>query len=123
MKNNFEKNFWNKLDELINLNQIVIERPRDSAHPKYSDYIYPHDYGYVTNTTSTDNAELDCWIGTRRGSKLDSKVACGIIATIDIAKRDSEIKLLIDCTEEDMNVILECHNRGLMSGILIQRSS
>lgn len=122
MLNNFEKNFWDKLDELITIHQIVIERPRGSTHPKFSEYVYPHDYGYVNNTTSTDGAEIDCWVGTKRSSKLDSKRVDGIIATIDMAKGDSEMKLLIDCSEADMGDILKCHNRGLMSGILIERS-
>ena len=39
--------FWNALDELVSNSEIVIDRPKGTAHPKYPDFIYRVDYGYV----------------------------------------------------------------------------
>lgn len=48
------------------LNKIVtvkIDRPLGSKHSeKYSNTIYPINYGYVPNTISGDGKELDCYI-------------------------------------------------------------
>lgn len=39
------KDFWNALDELVNASEIVIDRPKGSAHPKFPNFIYRVDYG------------------------------------------------------------------------------
>lgn len=51
-----------------------------------------------------------------------------MLTVIDMDKRDSEIKILINeikilinCTDQNMEEILACNNRGQMSGILIKR--
>ena len=48
------------------LNKIVtvkIDRPIGSKHSeKYPNTIYPINYGYVPNTISADNEELDCYV-------------------------------------------------------------
>lgn len=38
--------------------KVVIDRPIGSKHPKY-DLIYPINYGYVPNTISGDNEEIE----------------------------------------------------------------
>lgn len=41
----------------------------------------------------------------------------------DLLKRDSEIKVLIGCTEEEKRTVRETHNRtDFMKGILIRRN-
>jgi inorganic pyrophosphatase len=39
------------IDELVASASVVIDRPKDSAHPRYSDMIYPLDYGYQDKLT------------------------------------------------------------------------
>ena len=41
--------------------KVVIDRPMGSKHPKWN-YIYPINYGYVPNTISGDDEELDAYI-------------------------------------------------------------
>ena len=48
----------NYINQIIN---IQIDRPMGSYHPKYH-YLYPINYGYVPNTLSEDNEELDCYL-------------------------------------------------------------
>ena len=40
---------------------IIIDREMGSKHPKY-DFIYPINYGYIPNTISGDNEEIDCYL-------------------------------------------------------------
>ena len=108
--------FWNSLIEMVKSKSITIDRPKNSIHPRYPDYIYPFDYGYFNFTSSSDGDEIDCWIGS-----LGKETLSGIVVVLDPIKGDSEIKILLGCTDDDMKSILECHERGDMSGILIKK--
>ena len=47
-----------------------------------------------------------------------------ILCTVDLLKRDSEIKILLDCTEEEKMLIYKAHNdTSCMKGILIRRTA
>lgn len=108
--------FWNAIDELVAQSEIVIDRPKGTAHPKYPDFIYKVDYGYLKNTTSMDGGGIDVWLGTGE-KKIDA-----IICIVDLMKRDSEIKILIGCTEEEKDIVYKTHNETeFMKGILIER--
>ena len=41
--------------------EVKIDRPFGSKHPKHG-FIYPVNYGYVSNTVSGDGEELDCYV-------------------------------------------------------------
>lgn len=111
------REFWNLIDRLVQESDIVIDRPKGSAHPKYHDCIYPLDYGYLAGTSSMDGDGIDLWLGTDKSQTVDA-----IMCTVDLTKRDSEIKLLIGCTEEEKQTILFFHNDAEdMKGILIRR--
>jgi len=97
--------------ELLKTNAIVIDRPKGSTHPRYRDAVYPLDYGYLEDTTSSDRDEIDVWIGSLNTvvDKQNARILTGILCTFDTLKCDAEIKLLIGCTEEDIQVIQEFH--------------
>lgn len=106
--------FWDLADQLFKTHKIIIDRPKGSHHPKYSDYIYPLDYGFLEGTKSGDNAGIDIWIGTSSEKKVNA-----VISSIDAIKGDSEIKLLYGCTETEIELIYEDHNRSSgMKGLL-----
>lgn len=45
-----------------------------------------------------------------------------IMCIVDLMKRDSEIKILIGCTEEEKEIVCHTHNETeYMKGILIRR--
>ena len=114
--NQYNDEFWEALDELVSNSQIVIDRPKGTAHPKYPDVIYRVDYGYLKDTASMDGAGIDVWVGT--GEKKVDAIMC----IVDLMKRDSEIKILIGCTEEEKKIVYETHNDSkYMKGILIRR--
>ena len=110
--------FWNALDRLLETSEIIIDRPKGCTHPRFPDYVYPLDYGYLSNTASMDGDGVDIWIGT-----LPERKIVGIICTVDLDKRDSEIKILYACTEDEIALLERDHNATeLMKGILIRRS-
>jgi len=107
------QDFWETLDKFVAESNIVIDRPKGSRHPGYPDCIYPLDYGYLENTKSMDGNGIDVWKGSD-GDYIDA-----IICTVDLLKRDSEIKILIGCTEEEKQLVIP--NNEFMKGILIRR--
>ncbi len=109
--------FWNALEELVVNSKINIDRPKGSHHPRFSNVVYEVDYGYLENTSSMDGDGIDVWIGTSSGKEIDA-----IMCIVDLMKKDSEIKILIGCTEEEKEIIYRFHNESkFMKGILIRR--
>jgi inorganic pyrophosphatase len=108
--------FWQRLDDLIKTQKIVIDRPKNTAHPRWPEMIFPLDYGYLDGTHSMDGGGIDLWSGSAPHRSLTA-----IMVTLDIKKKDSEVKLLIGCTEEEIKTIEAFHNCYYQSGILIRR--
>ena len=95
--------FWTHLDHLLESSQIVVDRPQGSAHPRYPDVIYPLDYGYLDNTSGGDGDGIDIWLGSLSGHET----IIGAIATVDLSKRDAELKLLVNCTEAEIQIVMK----------------
>ena len=112
----YNEDFWNALDELVSNSEIVIDRPRGSAHPRFPNFIYKVDYGYLKDTASMDGAGIDVWVGSGE-KKIDA-----IMCIVDLMKRDSEIKILVGCTEEEKLEVYKTHNETqYMKCVLIRR--
>jgi len=116
MTSNAPDDFWTTADRLVAESAIRIERPKGTAHPQYPSFRYPLDYGYLENTRAMDGGGIDVW----RGS-LPSLTVSAVVCTVDMVKRDSEIKRLIGCTREETQTILAIHNTGSQSAILMER--
>lgn len=113
----WNSDFWNALDKLVSESEIIIDRPKGSAHPRYPSFIYPLDYGYLKNTTSVNGGGIDIWRGSDPMGQIDT-----IMCIVDLLKRDSEIKVLIGCTEEEIAQVYQVHNEtDMMKGIMIRR--
>ena len=109
--------FWRMLDDLVKEHEIVIDRPKGSRHPRYPEVVYRLDYGYLKGTSSMDGGGIDLWLGSKQERRAEA-----IICTVDKLKGDSEIKLLIGCSEEEMEIANEFHNESeYMKGLLIRR--
>ena len=105
--NEYDEDFWKALDNLIDNSEIVIDRPKGTLHPKYPDFIYQVDYGYLKGTSSMDGSGIDVWVGS--GEKRIVAIMC----TVDLMKKDSEIKILIGCTEEEMMKVRNLGRKSL----------
>jgi len=113
----YDCDFWEAVDALVSAGKIVIDRPKGSYHPRFPEVKYKVDYGYIENTASMDGGGIDVWIGSSADKKVNA-----VICTVDLMKKDSEIKLLIGCTEEEINTVYEFHNDSkFMKGLLIRR--
>lgn len=107
--------FKHSLGALIADSEIVIDRKKGSAHPRYPDYIYPLDYGYIKGTKSQDGGGIDVWVGSG-----DQKIVSGILVIFDPVKKDSEIKVLVGCNNGEPETALKSSNRGDMAAIEIK---
>jgi inorganic pyrophosphatase len=113
-----KESFWTSLDALIQSSEIVIDRPKGSAHPRYASMLYPLDYGYLKGTCSGDGMEIDLWRGSLPAPSLDA-----LVCTVDLLKRDVEVKLLLGCTQVEQRKACNFHNDGMhMSAILLKRA-
>lgn len=107
--------FWSDWENLIQTRGYILDRPKGSRHPRYPDDVYPLDYGYIPDTAGGDGAEVDIYVGSEQ---------CGLTAvlhTFDRLKDDEEIKLLWNCSEEEIQTALRVSNVGTMSATLIRR--
>lgn len=99
----FENNalFWQKLDTIYLSSTLVVERAKNTPHPRFTNYIYPVDYGYLEDTMGSDGSCIDVFLGSDSRKQIDA-----IAVSVDILKRDSEVKILVGCSEEDIRSIL-----------------
>ena len=119
--NTLENNafFWQKLDTLFFSSKLVVDRPRYTVHYKYSNLVYPVDYGYLSDTTGSDQAPSDVFKGSQKTNQVGA-----IVVSADILKKDCEVKLLIGCSEEEEHEVLEFLNQTeFQKAILIHRGN
>ena len=108
--------FWSYLDRLVADCPLVIDRPKGSTHPRFPSIIYPLDYGYLEGSTTVDGGGLDVWVGA-----LPDRSLRAVALTVDLEKRDAEIKLLLGCSEIDIRTVLDFHNDGSMRATVVYR--
>jgi F420 biosynthesis protein FbiB-like protein len=109
--------FWGYLDRLVAEGRIVVDRPKDSHHPLHPELVYPLDYGYLEGVRGSDGDELDIWVGTLALEKPDA-----LVMTVDLDKRDAELKLMLGCTESEKQVVMDFLNGWSMRACLVRRN-
>jgi inorganic pyrophosphatase len=77
-----ENDFWQILEQQIQNNGVVIDRPKGKAHPRFPDLIYPIDYGYIPHTKSIDGEGIDVLYGTAKKKEIK-----GLNCTFDGEKK------------------------------------
>ena len=107
--------FIDYLQQLVDMSQIVIYRPKGSTHPRFHGKEYPVDYEYLHGTTSIDSSGVDIWVGSSEMKKV-----VGVLWTVDLLKRDTELKILLDCTDTEIKLILDFVNDMDMRAINIK---
>lgn len=91
---------WDHFDQLLRAGSVTVDRPGGTAHPKVREYVYPLDYGYLDGTDGGDGSGVDVWVGRTAGAGLTA-----LLCTYDPVKRDSEIKLVVDCGPAEIGEI------------------
>ena len=112
-----ENRIWSAIDRLVQTSEVIIDRPKGSAHPRFPSVVYPLDYGYLAGTRSSDLGGIDVWVGTDSEWEVTA-----MVCTVDLSKSDAEVKFLIGCTNQEALEILKFHNRGEQSALLISRN-
>ncbi|MFE5875314.1 inorganic pyrophosphatase [Rhodococcus sp. NPDC056506] len=109
------EDLFSALDHLAATSTVVIDRPRGSAHPRYPAAIYPLDYGYLDGTVSADGDGIDLFRGSAVGTGV---IAVAVVA--DIVKKDVEVKILLECTADEIDTAAAflCDTLGLGATIL-----
>jgi inorganic pyrophosphatase len=87
---------------------IAIDRPLGSKHPKW-DFVYPINYGYVPNTNSGDEEEIDAYV---LGVKEPLKEFTGKCIAVIHRLNDDDDKLILatdntDFTDTEIRVTTE----------------
>jgi len=107
-----EKDFWRAVESIAKC-QIIVDRPAGTTHPRHPDIVYPHDYGYLKDTRADDGCGIDVWRSHR-----SRKDVTGIICTVDLTKRDMEMKILIGLNREESEELVAFHTRGMQKALL-----
>lgn len=110
------QDFWATLESLVTAAEVTVDRPRHSPHPRFAEFVYPLDYGYLEGTTGGDGAGVDVWLGSA-GREL-----VGVFMTVDPYKRDVEVKLLLGCNESDIDAIQAFYAPQPQRAVLIRRA-
>jgi inorganic pyrophosphatase len=109
--------FWNYLDILVQESRIVIDIPKGTTNNRFPEGPYSFNYGHLENTSSMDKEGIDIYTGSD-----SNRVINAIICTIDLMKRDSEIKILYGCNQKETNEIESIYNYfPSMKGMLVKR--
>jgi len=99
--------------------EIIIDRPLGSKHPKY-DYYYSVNYGFIPNTISGDNEEIDAYI---LGENVPLQKYKGIVIGIIKRLNDNEDKLVVSSkskrfTKEQIKVMTNFQEQYFESKII-----
>ena len=104
-----QESFWTHLEALVKSSELVIERRRGSCHPRHPGLVYPLDYGYLKGTSGGDGADIDVWRGSLPEGRLNA-----VVCTVDLEKRDAEVKLLLGCTRAEQQAVGAFHPAALL---------
>ncbi|MBR2702002.1 MAG: Inorganic pyrophosphatase [Erysipelotrichaceae bacterium] len=109
--------FWQKLDTLYLSGDLIIDRPKGTSHPSYSNLIYPVDYGHLKDIQNSEH--IACYRGSEKASAIKAMVVCA-----DILNKDIEVKLLVGCNEKEERDILGFLNQtDFQKSAIIRRGS
>ncbi|WP_322751413.1 MULTISPECIES: inorganic pyrophosphatase [unclassified Frankia] len=109
---------FGNLDELAATSRLVVDRPAGSRHPRVPEAVYPVDYGYLEGTVAAEGDGMDVF----RGSAVGAGVV-GFLVTADPGKCDVKVKVLIDCTAEEIDRVRRLLDDVLgIGGLLVRRN-
>lgn len=109
---------WQHADRLLATSEIVIDRPGGLPHPRIPEVIYPLDYGYLAGTTGGDGEGIDVFVGS-----LPDRAVTGVVCTVDLEKRDAELKFLVGCAEAEVRAVEAFYAPLTISALVVRRPS
>lgn len=80
---------------------VYIDRPKGTKHPVYQDMIYPINYGYIKEITTTDEEYQDVYL---LGVDYPIDKCNGKVYAVVIRENDIEDKLIVTTDDKDYTV-------------------
>ena len=98
---------------------VKIDRPLGTKHPKY-DYVYPLNYGYIPDTISGDNEELDAYV---LGIEKPIEEYAGEVIAVIHRTNDDDDKLIVaekgtNYTDEQIKHLTDFQEKWFESEII-----
>lgn len=99
--------------------KVVMDRPLGTTHPKHG-FIYEVNYGYIPNTVSGDDEELDAYV---LGEHKPLNEFEGVVVAIIHRTNDNDDKLVVmaegrNYTDEQIRALTEFQEQWFESVIL-----
>lgn len=117
----FENNayFWQKLDTLYLSSGYQITRKKGEAHPRFQNLIYPVDYGYINDTKSFGKDGVSLYAGSGNRYEISA-----LVVAADILIKELDVKVLVGCTEEEVDQVLRFLNQtNYQKTVLIRKGN
>ena len=109
--------FWQKMDTVALSSKIRIDRPKNTTHPDFANLVYPVDYGCFMDMDTDDSEMIHVYRGTLKPAKVQA-----VAVSVDILKRDMDVKVLYGCTEqEELEILRFLNQTDYQKCILIHR--
>ena len=109
--------FWQKVDTIFLSSNVNIIRQKGEVHPQFKNLIYPTEYGHLDETGNGN--PISVYMGTKNHSEIT-----GLIVAADILQKTIDVKLLLGCTEEEVNDVLHFLNQtDFQKTVLIRRGN
>lgn len=110
--------FWGSVVRLLETSELAIDRPKGCHHPRFPEFVYPVNYGYLAGTTSGDGEGIDVWIGEDAEAGL-----IGLYVTVDPYSRNMEPKLVLNVSAHELELIDNFYERQPQSATYLARPS
>lgn len=109
--------FWQKVDTIFLSSNVHIIRHKGEVHPQFKNLVYPTEYGHLDETGNGN--PISVYMGTKNHSEIT-----GLIVAADILQKTIDVKLLLGCTEEEVNDVLHFLNQtDFQKTVLIRRGN
>ena len=115
----YENNAWfcQKFDSLCLSSGFCLTRKKGDVHPVFANLIYPTDYGYVKDTNSVSGNGVSVYAGS-----LSRNTITALVVAEDILAKELDVKILIGCTNEEVEDVLRFLNQtDYQKTVLIRR--
>ncbi len=109
--------FWQKVDTLFLSSGFRQTRKKGDVHPVFKNLIYPTDYGHIRDTKSVSGEGVSVYAGSGDRNKITA-----LVVAADILSKELDVKVLVGCTEEQVEEVLRFLNQtDYQKTVLIRR--
>ncbi|MBP3891811.1 MAG: Inorganic pyrophosphatase [Solobacterium sp.] len=111
--------FWQKIDTFFLSGNLKVLRKKGETHPKFSNMIYPVDYGRLVDISGTNPEGVSVYLGSNSRNTITA-----VIVAADILEKSLDVKLVAGCTEEEENAVLHFLNQtDYQKTVLVRRGN